>query len=124
MASTLIILDRIHLRHVNLSTVVGVYPHERLAPREVIANVTLDVHLGKVFHTDNLADTVDYQAVVERMRAVASESSFNLIENLANKIIETIMAEFSVYRVKISLDKPGAVEHCQSVAFEMERVGD
>ena len=56
--------------------------------------------------SDQLADTVDYTAVVARIRAISDGRRFNLIEALAATIADDLMERFPVSRVRVRVRKP------------------
>ena len=63
--------DEIRLSGLRLETVLGVREDERTAPRAVVADVRLFLDLGPAARSDDLADTVDYAALADRLRARA-----------------------------------------------------
>ena len=101
--------DEIRLSGLRLETVLGVRPDERLAPRKVVADVRLFLDLGPAARSDELADTVDYAALADRLRAVARQSSFRLVEALAGALADETLADPRVRAVAVTLEKPGAV---------------
>jgi dihydroneopterin aldolase len=115
-------LDRIRIRKLKLETILGVYAHEREKPCEIIADMVLYIHINKVYESDALSDTVDYDKVAQRARQIAKESNFHLLESLAHRITQVLLAEFAIARINLVLDKGPAVNYCQSVAFEVDRV--
>ena len=101
--------DEIRLSGLGLETVLGVQPEERLAPRKVVADIRLFLDLGPAARSDELADTVDYAALADRLRAVARQSSFRLVEALAGALADEALADPRVRAAAVTLEKPGAV---------------
>lgn len=101
--------DEIRLSGLRLETVLGVRPDERVSPREVVADVRLFLDLGPAARSDELADTVDYAALADRLRAVARQSSFRLLEALAGALADEALADPRVRAAAVTLEKPGAV---------------
>ncbi len=100
----------IRLSGMRLKTVLGVRPEERTAPREVVADMRLFLDLERPSRTDDLADTVDYAALADRLRAVACRSAFHLIEALAGALAREALAFApSARAVSVTVEKPGAV---------------
>ena len=63
---------------------VGVLPEERERPQPLEVDLDVDVDLGAAGASDDLADTVDYGAVVRRRRAgVLAPATSQLLERLA-----------------------------------------
>ena len=101
--------DRVSLLGMVLRTTIGFNPGERTAPRDLEADVRLAVDLRAAGRSDDLADTVDYASLAERLRAVAAASSFRLLEALAEALAAEALADPRVAEAEVALRKPGAV---------------
>ena len=111
--------DKIHIRDLAVTCIVGTLPAERVRRRRVVLNLALSCDLSRAGVTDDLRHTVDYAAVCRRVTAVARRSRFRLIERLAQEVAETCLAFPGVTGVTVTLDKPGAVRGARSVAVEI-----
>ena len=56
--------------------------------------------------SDELADTVDYTKVVERVRDICQNRRFNLIEALAAAVVDDLMDTFPLSRARVRVRKP------------------
>ena len=101
--------DRVSLLGMVLRTTIGFNPGERTAPRDLEADVRLAVDLRAAGRSDDLADTIDYASLAERLRAVAAASSFRLLEALAEALAAEALADPRVAEAEVALRKPGAV---------------
>ena len=113
--------DKIFVRNLSLLALVGVLPHERFAPRPVFVNLSFVCDVSQAAASDDLYDAVDYANVCEAVKIAVGQSSFRLIESLASCIADTVLTFSGVVEVTVTLDKPGAVEGCESVAVEITR---
>jgi FolB domain-containing protein len=113
--------DRIILRELRLRCIIGTLPAERLAPQEVLATVVLRCDLAAAGASDDLADTIDYATLHDRIVTLAEGSSFQLLEALAESIASLCLAIPAVAAVTVTLDKPGALRQARSVAVELIR---
>jgi dihydroneopterin aldolase len=52
------------------------------------------------------------------------ESRYRLVEALAGEIARILLAEFPVARVRVTVNKPGAVRHSRDVGVIIERSRD
>ena len=111
--------DRIHIRDLAVSCIVGTLPAERVRRRRVVLNLVLACDLSRAGTSDDLRQTVDYGAVCRRVTEVVRGSRFLLIERLAQEVAKTCRAFPGVASVTVTLDKPGAVKGCRSVAVEI-----
>ena len=68
-------MDTIFIDDLRVETRIGVYDSERQLPQTVRLDVELALPSDKVFRSGRFADTLDYSAVVERLRAVRRRPS-------------------------------------------------
>ena len=83
----------------------GVERVEREHPQKLAIDLDLEFPTGQAAETDNLAQTVDYAAVAERVVALVSRQHCRLLENLAERIVAMLLADFPIERVRIWLRK-------------------
>lgn len=115
-------MDKILIRDLAVTTIVGTRPEERVTPRTVLFNLELLLDLAPAGNSDDLRKSVNYQEVAERLAELGRNSAFLLIETLAERAAKLILDEFpAVAAVKLALDKPGALGKAASVAVEIER---
>ncbi len=113
--------DRIHIRDLMCRCIVGIYPDERREKQDVIINITLWADYRAACRSDDIADTVDYKAIKKQVIRMVEDSSFQLIERLAEEIAGICLANPRVEKVAVSVDKPGALRFARSVAVEIVR---
>ena len=116
-------LDRIHIRDLAARCIVGINPDERVNKQDVVINLTLHADLRKAGRTDDIADTVDYKAVKQKVLALVEGSSFMLVERLAEAIAETCLAQPGVLRAEVLVEKPAALRFARTVGVEIVREG-
>ena len=83
----------------------GALEEERRAGQRFVFDVRLVAHDAGV-RSDKLADTVDYTAVVDRVRAISDGRRFNLIEALAAAVADDLLERFPADRVRVRVRKP------------------
>jgi len=114
-------MDKIHIRDLALRCIIGIYPEERTNKQDVVINVTMETDLRKAGQSDDLNDTVDYKAVKLEILSLVEDSEFNLIESLAERIAGICLKADGVESATVTIDKPGALRFCKSVAVEITR---
>ena len=114
-------MDKIHIRNLALRCIIGIYPEERTKLQDVVINVTMETDLRKAGQSDDLNDTVDYKTVKLEILDLVEKSEFKLIESLAERISEICLKANGVQSVTVTIDKPGALRFCKSVAVEITR---
>lgn len=114
-------MDRIYIRDLALRCIIGIYPEERKNKQDVIINIALETELRSAGKSDSLNDTVDYKAIKLAVLDFVEKSSFQLIESLAEGIADICLKDRRVLSVTVTIDKPGALRFCRSVAVEVTR---
>ena len=99
-------MDTIFLEQVKVETKLGVPEWERMVAQSVILDIEIGCDLSKACKSDAIADTIDYGAVVSRIRETLAEHSFQLVEALAEHICQLILKEFKAENVKVKVAKP------------------
>lgn len=117
-------LDRIHLRELRASCVIGTGEAERERRQELVLNVALALDLSAAGRSDRLGDTVDYSTLARGIVEVAEGSSFRLIERLAEEIAGFCLANPRVERVEVRVDKPHALPLGRAAGVEIVRDRD
>jgi dihydroneopterin aldolase len=98
-------MNSIFIEGLDLPVHIGVPDQERALPQVLRANLTLHPALSFEQMKDEIAATIDYQAVANRLRALASERPRKLIETLAHEMAEVVLKEFGAVWVRIELRK-------------------
>ena len=114
----------LHLRDVRISCVLGVYPAEREAPREIIVNAALEIDISAPATSDNFEHAVNYEKIESALIHTAQEGQFSLIECAAEALAQICLSFYGVKRVTLCLDKPAALPNTRSVAIEITRESD
>jgi dihydroneopterin aldolase len=100
--------DHIHLSNMSFECHIGAGDGEREALQTIEMDVDLALDLRAAGEADELAKTVDYGAVFELCRSTAEESEFHLLEGLAERVAQEILAaQKAVESVAVSVRKPG-----------------
>jgi dihydroneopterin aldolase len=98
--------DRIELRGLRLTGIVGVLPHEQATAQPLELDLDVGVDLGPAGESDDLSDTVDYGALCAAVETVVATTRFALLEALAERIALTVLDQDPrVVDVTVSLRK-------------------
>ncbi len=97
--------DEILIRGLEIWCQVGVPDEELAVPQRLLVDVL--IHPGERFDgmADNIAATVDYDAVCKRLASLAASRKHRLIETLASDMATTVLAEFPATSVAIEIRK-------------------
>jgi dihydroneopterin aldolase len=113
--------DTIFLRDLRVETVIGIWDWERKVRQIVSIDLELAADIRQAAATDNIDDALNYKAVAKRVQQFVGESSFQLVETLAEKIATLILDEFPVPSVQVRVNKPGAIRGARDVGVLIRR---
>ena len=114
-------MDIIFLSELRVDTIIGIWEWERRIRQTVIIDLEMSADIASAAATDDVADTLNYKSVAKRIQSFVSESSFQLVETLAERIAGIIRDEFDVAWVKVRVNKPGAIRGSKDVGILIER---
>ncbi|GHV30265.1 dihydroneopterin aldolase [Clostridia bacterium] len=117
-------MDKIIINGLKVFACHGVNPEEKRDGQDFIFDLCIYTDLSLPCENDNLNDTINYSKVVETIIKTASEESYNLIEKVASRVAEQLLADFaSVAKVNVLVKKPQAPIEADFdyVAVEIER---
>lgn len=86
----------------------GVYAHERENGQEFTIDVRLRMPLHEAAASDDVADTVHYGELAEKVAAVVAGEPLNLIETLAERIAAVALEDPRVRAATVTVHKPHA----------------
>ena len=113
-------MDKIILRGLPVSCVIGTLPAERSAPQTLLFDIDLYGDFSRAGATDDLNDAVDYMAVERRVKDFSAGTSFFLLERLAYACAQDLLAHFPLLRrITLRIRKPSAPVESESVALEI-----
>ena len=113
--------DTIFLRDLRVDTVVGVWQWERKIRQTVSIDLEMGADIPKAAATDRIEDTLNYKDVAKRVQQFVTESEFQLVETMAEKIAERVLVEFDVPWVDVRINKPGAIRNAADVGVQIHR---
>ncbi|MBL1228229.1 dihydroneopterin aldolase [Enterococcus sp. BWB1-3] len=118
-------MDKIRINNLKFYAKNGVLPEERVLGQQLEFDVELRLSLSKAGHSDDVADTVNYAEVNEKIASRVNNSSYDLMEALVSAILDDIEAGYgtqldsAMVRVrKYSVPMPGVFDN---IEIEMER---
>jgi dihydroneopterin aldolase len=98
--------DRIELRGLRLTGLVGVLPEERQRAQPLELDLDVEVDLAAPGRSDDLADTIDYGALCGVVEAVVGAGHVALLEHLAESVAGAVLgADGRVDAVTVALRK-------------------
>lgn len=114
-------MDRIIISGLEICTIIGTLPHERISKQRVILEVSIYGDFRKAAQSDHWHDTFDYSEIEQTIVRCVAESSFQLLEALSEHVANAVLAFDKVERVKVNIAKPGAPKYARGISIEIER---
>ncbi len=100
--------DRIALTGLRARGRHGVYAFERAEGQDFVVDVVLELDLAPAAASDDVTDTVHYGELAGRLVTVVGGEPVNLIETLADRLVEVCLADARVAAATVTVHKPQA----------------
>ncbi len=113
--------DIISIDALRVDTVIGVYARERKIKQTLFIDLKLYKDLRLASCSDQLEHTLDYDRLTKELSALISETSFKLIEALAEQVADYVLTHFGVAGISVTVHKPGAISLAKSVSVTLHR---
>jgi dihydroneopterin aldolase len=97
--------DHITIEDLEVLFHVGVPDEERTEPQRLLITIELTHDLEASGIADSLAETIDYFAVCQAVKALGQTRSWKLIESLADDICMLVLDQFSPSVVRVVVKK-------------------
>lgn len=114
-------MDTISIEEFRVDTVVGYYEWERQLPQSIELNLQFAIPDNRAGRSDRIRDTVDYGAVVGRVRDSLAGTRFILLERLCEHVADILLTEFHSPWVRVSAAKLGLMRGVRRLAVTIER---
>lgn len=114
-------MDCVLIEALEVDTVIGVYDWERDICQRLVLDLELATDIRPAAADDDIAKTLDYAAISERITAFAGEHDFALVETFAERLAATLREEFGIAWLALTVRKPGAVANARAVGVRITR---
>ncbi|SEA83641.1 dihydroneopterin aldolase [Thiothrix caldifontis] len=114
-------MDIVYVRDLKIDAHIGIYEWEK----RILQKIRIDLEMGWDNRipaaSDNIKDTLNYKTAAKRVVQLVEDSHYDLVERLAEAIADTLMREFSIPWIQVTVGKPGAVRGSSEVGVKIER---
>ncbi|NBX04170.1 MAG: dihydroneopterin aldolase [Alphaproteobacteria bacterium] len=108
---------KITIKNLEAHIMLGVYPQELVAPRQVIMHISVDYDGTAAAKSDELADALDYGLIEQRIIHSLKTQKFALLEAMAEHVAQLVLDFELAQSVTVEIDKPGALVHSSCVSI-------
>jgi dihydroneopterin aldolase len=113
--------DRIDIVGLSVPTIIGIFDWERNVRQKVVLDLTLFLDTRRAARSDRIEDALDYKRVSKRLQEFVRKSRCFLLERLAGEVADILLEEFGARKVRVRVEKPGALRGARTVAVTVTR---
>lgn len=114
-------MDQVFITDLVARGIIGINDWERVNKQEMLINIVMFADLHAAGESDAISDCVDYRKVAKKVLAHAESAQRLTVEALAADIAQLCLEDERVEKVRVRVEKPGAVRFSRSVGVEIER---
>ena len=114
-------MDKVFIEGLEVDTLIGAYDWERGIRQCLRLDLSFAWDIRPAAAGDDLTKALDYAAVNQHIQAFAGAARFELVETFAERLAESLLAEFGAPSLRLRVTKPGANPLARGVGVEIER---
>ena len=114
-------MDAILIRDLRVEALIGIHRRERHVAQTLSIDLDIGLPSDAVFASDKVADTIDYEQVTLRIKALAASGHFRLVETFADRVAALLVGDFGAPWVRVSAAKIGILPNAKLVGVSIER---
>lgn len=114
-------MDIIFIENFRVDTLIGIYAREQAIPQPIEMSLRIGTSTTSAGASDDIVDTIDYAAVVDRLREELAVRHFGLLEKLAEHVATLLLEDFGATWVQVSVAKLGMMRGVKRVGVVIER---
>ena len=115
-------MDKIFITDLHARGIIGLNEWERETPQDILISLELYGDFDLAGRRDDIEAGVNYRTVAKKALAHAETAQRLTVEALAVDLARISLQEPGVQRVRVRVEKPGAVRFTSSVGVEIERM--
>ena len=115
--------DLIELRGLRVLGLCGLLPEEQSRAQPLVVDIDVEVDLSAAGASDDVHDTIDYSAICAIAERIISAERFDLLETLAQRLVEAVMADERAVAVTVGVRKlrPPVPHHLDTCGVRIRR---
>ena len=115
-------MDTLFIHQLKITTLIGINPDERIHPQTLHMNIAMQYDVSDVAQADDIKHAVNYANVTLALEHLTATTQFNLIETLAERACETLLSQFSIHLVTLTIcKKPADMPSVDHVGITLTR---
>lgn len=114
-------MDKIFITDLHARGIIGLNEWERETPQDILISLELYGDFDLAGRRDDIEAGVNYRTVAKKALTHAETAQRLTVEALAVDLARISLQEPGVQRVRVRVEKPGAVRFSRTVGVEIER---
>lgn len=114
-------MDKIFINQLLVRGIIGINDDEREKPQDILISIELFLDLHKAGQTDDIAHSINYRHVVNKVMKHAEIIGRYTVEALAEDIAGICLEFQDVTKTIVRIEKPAAARFADSIGIEIER---
>lgn len=113
-------MDQLEITALRTKTRIGIHAWEQ----KILQDLVFDIHIPiECAHcNDDLANTIDYDALCQTVISFVESNSFRLIETVAEEVVKLIKTHFSqITTLTVRVSKPHAIPAAGNISLTITR---
>jgi len=106
---------RVQVRNLVLPAHIGIYDYEKAHAQRVRVTVELDVADPGSFLAEDFAQVMNYETIIDGVKAIVGAGHIELVETLAERIAALCLADPRSLTVRVAVEKLDAYCEAESV---------
>lgn len=112
-------MDSLNIKALNVATRIGVHDWEQKINQQLLIDISIPADFSQCH--DDLANTIDYDALCSQVTEFTESNAFQLIESVAEQVAQLILHQFKVSQVTVGISKPHAVKNAAQIQVVVTR---
>ena len=113
--------DIVFIDRLEIEASIGVYDWEKEIKQRLLVTIDLETDFSLAACSDEVSDAISYADVAQLIDDLVREQHHNLLEHLAARLSDALFDRFMIFKMRLKIEKPGAVMRTQSVGVEIYR---
>ena len=114
-------MRKLFIDRLRVQASVGILDHELLSKQPLLISLAVEMpHAPTLPDTDSVQHVLDYRQLREAAHEEAQSGHINMLETLAGRIAQRLLALPGVALARVRVVKPNAFPDCDGVAVEVE----
>ncbi|KAJ3125762.1 trifunctional dihydropteroate synthetase [Nowakowskiella sp. JEL0407] len=113
--------DKIFIKNLTLSVIIGVNPWEREEKQRIIINIIIHLTSPLEIFSDHVPRNLNYRRIAAAVTSHVEKSSYKTQESLVESIAFVCLSECKTPKVSVMIEKPSALLYAASAGCKITR---